>query len=114
MRVIRKKYWERRIRGCMFLATLFGFVACSETEHTEAVTAEITAAQIEGRTAARDIINKDWKDTLQLQTALLETKARQSRYLIDGNPASAAAFDSAFISTIRIVDPSLARKIKKD
>lgn len=87
--------------------------SCSETEHTEGITAEITAAQMEGRSAARIFINHKWNDTIQLQHRLLEAKSRQSKYLIDGKPECAAAFDSAFISTVRAVRPDLARSIGK-
>lgn len=87
-------------------------VACSGTEKTEAITAEITAAQMEGRRAAGMIVGPVWKDTAKLQRALLDTKVKQSKYLIDGKPECAEAFDSAFISTIRSVNPSLAKKIK--
>lgn len=88
------------------------FLSCSETERTEAITAEITAAQMEGRRAAGMILGPEWKDTLQLQKALLDTKVRQSQYLINGKPECAEAFDSAFISTIRTVNPKLAQKLK--
>lgn len=86
--------------------------SCSNTERTEAITAEITAAQMEGRRAAGLILGPEWKDTAQLQKALIETKAQQSQYIIRGKPKCAEAFDSAFISTIRAVNPSLAKKIK--
>ena len=85
---------------------------CQQTERTEAITAEITAAQIEGRKAAGQIIGPKWEDTLKLERALLDAKTIQSKYLIQGKPECAEAFDSAFISTIRTVNPDLARKIK--
>lgn len=90
------------------LVVLFG---CAETEHTEAITAEITAAQIEGRRAGAQIAAPEWKDTTKLKNALLEAKAKQSKYLIDGKPQCAEAFDSAFVSTIRTINPKLAKKI---
>ena len=87
--------------------------ACAQTEKTENITAEITAAQMEGRRAAGLILGPEWKDTVKLQKALLDAKARQSKYLIDGKPECAVAFDSTFISTIRTVNPDLAKKIQK-
>lgn len=87
-------------------------MGCSGTEKTEAITAEITAAQMEGRRAAGVVVGPQWKDTMQLQRALLDAKTRQSKYLIDGKPECAEAFDSTFISTIRTVNPELAKKIK--
>lgn len=91
---------------------MFLSVACAETEHTEAITAEITAAQIEGRRAGAQIATPEWKDTTKLQQALLEAKAKQSKYLIEGKPECAEAFDSAFVSTIRTINPNLAKKIE--
>lgn len=101
----------RAIGLICFAATLL--TSCRQTEETEGITAEITAAQMEGRRVAGDILRPEWKDTLQLQKALMEAKSRQSRYLIEGRPDCAAAFDSAFISTIKTVNPSLAKKIKR-
>lgn len=86
--------------------------SCRQTEKTEAITAEITAAQMEGRRAAGIILGPEWKDTTKLQMALIEAKAKQSKYLIDGKSECAAAFDSTFISTIRAVNPSLAKKLQ--
>ena len=87
------------------------FAGCRQTEHTEAITAEIMAAQMEGRREAGRILGPEWKDTAQLQRALIDVKVKQSKYLIDGKPECATAFDSTFISTIRTVNPSLAAKI---
>ena len=88
------------------------FTACSQTEKTEAITAEITAAQMEGRRAAGTILGPEWKDSAALQRALLDIKVQQSKYLIDSKPECAEAFDSTFISTIRAVNPALAKKLK--
>ena len=97
----------------VYIFILFILGSCGQTEKTEAVTAEITAAQMEGRRAAGIILGPEWKDTAQLQRALIEAKVKQSKYIIDGKPQCATAFDSAFISTIRSVNPSLARKLQK-
>lgn len=100
----------------LYLSTmaLLGMVisSCAQTEKTEAITAEITAAQMEGRRAAGVILAPEWEDTVKLRQALIEAKVKQSKYLINGKPECAAAFDSTFISTIRRVNPDLARKIK--
>lgn len=94
------------------IALVLGFLsACSQTEKTEAITAEITAAQMEGRRAAGIILGPEWSDSIQLQKALIDAKAKQSKYLINGKPECAAAFDSTFISTIRTVNPDLAKKM---
>lgn len=87
--------------------------ACSETEHTENITAEITAAQMEGRNAAKRIVTQEWKDSSKLQSELLDARARQSKYVINGKKECAEAFDSTFIRTIRAVRPELAKSIEK-
>ena len=94
----------------VFLSLLL--FACSETEKTEAITAEITAAQMEGRRAAGKILAPEWQDTVKLQHALLDAKVKQSKYILEGKKECADAFDSAFISTIRTVNPRLAKKIR--
>lgn len=86
---------------------------CSETEHSEEVTAEIIAAQMEGRNTARNFVNREWKDSSKLEKHLIEVKTRQDKYVTDGKPECAAAFDSAFISTVRAVRPDLARAIQR-
>lgn len=74
--------------------------------------ADIEAATIQGRNVAREFINRDWKDTLELQTLLLEIQVKhRDKYILDKHPAQAEAFDSAFIQTIRTVRPSLANEI---
>lgn len=98
-------------RFFLFLVTCI-IGGCARTEKTEAITAEITAAQMEGRRAAGRILGPEWTDTAKLQRALLDTKVKQSQYLIDGKPECAEAFDSIFISTIRTVNPDLAKKLK--
>lgn len=103
--------------GCKLLLSFVSSVSfilmagCAETEKTEEVTAEITAAQMEGRRAAGRILGPEWKDTTELKKALLEEKARQSKYLIEGKRKCAEAYDSAFISTIRTVNPALGKKL---
>ena len=100
-----------RIFLCLSIISFLG--GCAQTEKTEAITAEITAAQMEGRRAAGIILGPEWKDSVKLQNALLEAKAKQSKYIIQGKPKCAEAFDSAFISTIRTVNPDLGRKLSR-
>lgn len=68
---------------------------------------------MEGRRAAGLILGPQWTDTVKLQRALIDTKVKQSRYIIAGKPECAEAFDSTFISTIRAVNPELAKKIRR-
>lgn len=82
-----------------------------KTEQAEETEAEIEAAMMQGRTTAREFVNTQWSDTLELMNHLLKAKAKQSQYVINKKPRSAEAFDSAFISTVRSVDPELAATI---
>ena len=98
------------------------FFSCSEKSEQAAATETadqmedtnpiaIENAAIEGRNAAKEIVRKDWSDTVEMQKAVLEVRARNSRYEIEGKPRCKAAFDSAFFSTIRTVRPELAKTL---
>ena len=102
---------EMRIAGLGFMFLLMG--ACGQTERTEATVAEIEAAQMEGRNVAKDFVSRDLSDTMKMQRHILEAKSRQSKYLIDKKPECAAAFDSAFVSTLRTVRPDIADEIAR-
>lgn len=92
-------------------ALLTSCSACSETEHTEAITAEITAAQMAGRTAAREYLTKEWKDNADLRQMLELTEMHKPNLIDTAHSECVAAFDSTFISTIRAVNPSLADRV---
>lgn len=83
--------------------------SCSSIEHSEEVTADITAAQIEGRRAARKLIHLQWKDSTELKDEYHRIKLYRDSIF----PDHKAEFDSTFISTIRIVKPSIATSITK-
>lgn len=82
--------------------------ACSSIEHSEEVASEVTAAQIEGRRAARELIHYHWKDTAQLRQKYIEIKQLRDSVA----PGKTAEFDSTFMSTLRIVEPTLAFAIQ--
>ena len=96
----------------LFLPAALLAAGCAHTEKTEAITAEITAAQISGRSAAREILSREWPDTAELKKKLLDIRTVQSQYIMKGYTEAGEAFDSTFISTIRAVNPSLASKIR--
>ena len=81
-------------------------------EQSEETEAEIEAAMMAGRESARIFINRKWEDTTQLQNNLLEARSRRARYDTVNKPRCAAAYDSAFVSTIRTVSPDVASQIK--
>lgn len=83
------------------------------TEQTEATVAEIEAAQMQGREAARRFVSREWKDSLQLHDQLLEVAARRSEYTVQKRYQERDAFDSTFISTVKTVRPGLVERIEK-
>lgn len=83
-----------------------------KTEQAERVVADIEAAQMEGRNAARPFLTTEATDTMRLHGMLLEVAAKRSEYLRQKKDAECAAFDSIFISTIRSVRPGLAQQIE--
>lgn len=95
----------------LLLPALLFITGCAQTERTEAVTAEITAAQMEGRNAARDIIIYNWKDTTGIHKAIAKAKTPRLKYDSIGNHTASAAFDTTFNKTIRTVRPELAKKL---
>lgn len=97
----------------ILLIAILSLAACSNVERAENITAEMEAAQMEGRRAARDFINATWSDTLELQNKLLKARSMQSKYTIDKREECAAAFDSGFIRTLRAVRPDVARLLDK-
>lgn len=96
------------------MALLTGITGCRNGENKgEETAAEVEAALIEGREAARKFVNRPWKDTTELQGQLLEARTGSSRYSAESKPRCAAAYDSAFVSTLRTVRPELARELTK-
>ena len=89
--------------------------SCSR--QAERISAEEMAMQMEaakeGREAAKKIITREWPDTLRLQEAILEARAANSKYDMDGKPGCKASFDTAFFNTIRTVRPDLADQLMK-
>lgn len=100
---------KKIITSFLFIALLTGVSGCRNGENKgEETAAEVEAALIEGRKAARKFVNRPWKDTTDLQNQLLEARTGSSRYVSTGKPRSAAAYDSAFVSTLKTVRPELA------
>lgn len=99
------------ISGALCLLLLAGCGGKKESEGEEKA-ADIEAAQIEGRETARVFVNTVWKDTMELQQRLLSARAKSSKYEMAGQPKAKAAFDSAFVSTIRTIRPEIARQLK--
>lgn len=74
--------------------------------------AEQMEAAKEGREAAKAIITRNWKDTMDLQIALIDARAQNSKYEMAGKTQCKAKFDSAFFNTIRTVRPDLAGQLQ--
>lgn len=96
-------------------AALLALAACHSKNDDGAIPE--TEEQIEnatnaGREAARVFVNSVWKDTFQLQERLLNARAEGCRYDTAG-PKQKAAYDSAFVQTIRDVRPEVYRELVK-
>lgn len=99
-----------RISIFAFICLMSLVLISCKTKTTE-TNADIENAIADGRKAAKILINEEYLDSLQLQSYILEAKATQSKYLINNQPKSAEAFDSAFFSLLRTVKPELAKQI---
>lgn len=86
--------------------------AGSENSGSGETEAQLEEARNAGREAARKIITREFKDSMEFHGAILDANAEKSRFNIQERPQSAAAFDSAFISTIRTTRPDLARQLR--
>lgn len=111
---------RRAASAALFIAlaagvgTVGSLSSCSKTDKAAEDVADTEAAIIEGREAARIFVQRNWKDTTELQGLLLEARTKQSKYRMVGKERSAQAFDSAFVSTLRTVRPDVARELDKD
>lgn len=111
---MRKLAVTLSIAGMLAVLSISFLSSCSEK--AERISAEEMAEQMEaakeGREAARVIITKEWKDSMELQHALLEARAANSKYEIEGKTRCKASFDTAFMNTIRTVRPDLADQLQ--
>ncbi|MDE7412376.1 MAG: hypothetical protein K2N05_01115 [Muribaculaceae bacterium] len=101
---------------CSTILPLLSISSCGKlkgVEEGEETQAEIEAAMMEGRSAAREFINKRWNDTIQLQSLILEARTKRVPYDTVNKPRCRAAFDSAFVSTVRTVRPDIANALSK-
>lgn len=103
----------KRLPSMIFAAALLlmSSTACRNIEHSETVTADITAAQMEGRDAARRFIVRIKDDTTGMHRYYLETTdSCRRKYVGEGKTECVAAFDSTFVSTVRTVRPEVVDK----
>ena len=118
---MKKRVNILRSAGLGLIVSLALTVGCSKEDSTSTQRAETVAASEmaeqmeaakEGRAAAKAIVTKNWTDSMQLQKAILEARAKNSRYEMEGKKGCQAAFDTAFFNTIRTVRPELASQLQ--
>lgn len=100
------------ISGTVMLCA-WGFSACSskgEQAEVKEETEQIEEAHIAGRDAARSFINQELADSMDIHAEMLRAGAKRAKY--DSLPQCRAAFDSAFISTVRTVNPDIASRLE--
>lgn len=108
---MRVSKMRRLVAAGVIMSLSGGLIGCSR--QAEQISAEEMAEQMEaaneGREAAKAIITKEWTDTLALQRAILEARAANSKYELEGKDRCKAAFDTAFYNTIETVRPDLLK-----
>lgn len=103
---------SRVLASVAFIFALSFLQGCSvPTDKGEEAEADIEAAWMEGRNSARIFLNREWKDTAELRSRMREARARKAEWDSVGQHKAAAAYDSAFVSTIRTVSPKVAEKL---
>ena len=104
----------KRLFGIILLLfVLLSLYSCSAPQSSES-SSELNTAMLRGREMGRELVRREWKDSMQLQSFTLEAKAMQSEYLIEGKTESAAAFDKGFVSLVKCVKPELANRVFAD
>ena len=98
------------IVGALIALTLL--YGCSDNGE-EGLSNEIETAKIEGRNAARNIITRQWHDSIELCRQIEKERKIKSHYDSLGHKRAAESFDSAFVSTIRTVNPILGKFVEK-
>ena len=97
------------------LVIVAAFASCGsgdrKAEGGDVTHEQLEQAHLAGREAARVFISRQWKDSLQLQEQLIEAASNAAPF--DSVIRLRAAYDSAFISTIRTVRPEIAAQLEK-
>lgn len=105
--MIRKIY---RVVTCVLAIGMLA--ACGhKTEDKPVTVSELEEAHNAGREAAKIFVSRQYTDTFQLQELLLEANSQGARF--DSITRLRAAYDSAFISTIRTVRPQVAAELER-
>lgn len=86
--------------------------SCGGIEKSEDVTAEIVAAQMEGRKDARNVVNLNSSDTAVWKQEIEKSRRRATEYADSGKMECALAYDSIFVSTVKTVRPEMSKYIE--
>lgn len=110
-RLYNMKIMKKTLIIAVSVVALLG--ACSKTNKAAEEEAEIRAAMMEGRNTGRMFVNRSWKDTTELREKLQDTRSsKKAEYDSLGKQKYYAAFDSAFVSTIRTVNHKIASQLQ--
>ncbi len=102
-----------RSKHILLLAMPMLLLSCGGKEKGSVSSKALEAARMAGRNAAKTFVSREWEDSLELHGQLLEVAAERSKYTMENRTEERAAFDSAFISTVRATRPGLAERIER-
>ena len=78
----------------------------NQQENAPANASETPAQQ--GYDAAWTVAHTDHTDTIALQRAIIDARARHDRFVLMGDDEEAQAFEQAFADSLRHIDPEIA------
>lgn len=105
------KLYINMVAACFAATVLVGCSSRGEQAAVKEEAEQIENAHLDGREAARAFINREFRDSMELQLEMVNAGATRAKY--DSLPKCRAAYDSAFISTIRTVRPEVARELSR-
>lgn len=96
------------MKNLLYIATIMVVLLAGCSEKKSPMDAE---ARDSGMRAAAALVAVDHTDTMSMERAVMDAKAKQSVYALKRDSAAVRAFDEAFRSYLKEKDPSLYQAI---
>ncbi len=96
------------MRRLLYIAAVMAVVMGGCAEKKSPFDAE---ARDSGMRAAAALVAVDHTDTMAMERAVMDAKAKQSVYALQRDSAAVRAFDEAFRSYLKVKDPELYNSI---